>query len=302
MSRKPAPSQKGFDQLLTSATTIRVWEYELPTYDVLRTATHGFPIDRWLAFEGSRQADFSSFREAFAISGGKPFCLCHGDVGVELLRKGGSPPAWLQVGEQTVHWNGWTADGLLADAPRAIDWLAARGVKTTAEYLPAARPEAWDDPELRRIWLEAIPAPLQAFGRRLMDESFAFKATEGELQAIDQSLENAYGSEQATVGSLLHWLGHSEESWYSFPPYEHLVIRLLLRHPTNGILFALQEVQATREQVEGAARLFSSFAFGYERCADRKTLPPSLMALMAEQVASSPVADHRKRFERAFAS
>jgi hypothetical protein len=291
MSGKPAPTQESFDELVLGATTIRILDW-----DFFSDPAHVGTIP---AFETASRADLVSFGKAFEIQPSEWFhCLCVGELVIEL-RGGGSLLAELTLHHgKSIRWGGWNSDVLLKNGRSAVEWLAEHGVEQPLRNFEADQSRRNVAAQARNKWQAAMPPCLSKFLPRLTNDFFAFGATAAELREIDQALAAAYGSEEEIAIHLLDWFGHGEGPWSGFPVYEHTAEKLLLRHPSSVIVRSLKTRQLTWEQVEAAARLFSSFSFFTQRQADLKSIPPQLMARLASHMQTSHLADNRERFQK----
>jgi len=293
MSSKPVPTPESFEELLARVTTIRILDW-----DFYSDPPH---VGTRLVFATASRADLVSFGKAFEIQPSEPFhCMCVGELVIEL-RGGGSLLAELTLHHgKSIRWGGWSSDVLLKNGRSAVEWLAEHGVEQPLRNFEADESLRNVAAEARSKWQAAMPPCLSKFLPRLTNDFFPFGATAAELREIDQALEAAYGSEEEIAIHLLDWFGHGEGPWSGYPAYEHIAEKLLLRHPSSVIVRSLNARQLTGEQVEAAARLFSSLSFFKERQADLKSIPPQLMASLASHMQTSHHADNRERFRKMF--
>jgi len=320
MSSKPAPTQESFDELIEGATTIRVREWvfrsDAPLKGAIERLVAGAKPKRILewdfrnealltgtapVFETVSRVDLASFRTAFEIETSGPFqCACIGDLVIELRDDRRLRAALTLHHGKSIPWDGWSSDAELRNGRRAVDWLSEHGVEQPRLDYETAEAQGTALAAGRRRWEAAMPFCLRQFLPRVMNDLFPFQVTAAELREMDQSLEAASGSEEQAVINLLGWYGQGEGPWSGFPAYEEMAAKLLLCHPTSVILRSLEGRQLAWEQVEAAARLFSSFSFSKERQADLKSIPPQLMARLASHMQASDFPDNRERFQRTF--
>jgi hypothetical protein len=291
MSTKPMPTPESFQELLARTITIRILDWDF----------HSDPpkVGTTLVFETASPADVVLFGNAFEIQPSEPFhCMCAGELLIELRGPAGPSIELTLHHGKSIRWAGWNSDALLKNGRAAVQWLAQRGVEQPLRNFEAAESQRNLTREAKRRWQEAMPPCLIQFFPRLTSALFSFEATAAELQAVDDALEAAYGSEEEIVIHLLDWFGHGEGPWSGFPAYEQTAEKLLLRHSSPVIVRALEGRQLTSEQLEASARFFSSLSFAKERQADLKSIPSQLMTRLASHMQTSDYADNRERFHK----
>jgi hypothetical protein len=101
---------------------------------------------------------------------------------------------------------------------------------------------------------------------------------------------------------LLGWFGSGAGPWSGFPSYEDVPEKLLLLYSTEELLGALDSVELSKTQLEGAARLFAGWSFGRQRPADRSKLSTAWKRRLLAQSIGSPDKDKRERSMHAFGS
>jgi hypothetical protein len=289
---RPAPTQQALAALLRAATTIKVLDWT--------RWNDGNGLETTMVFETNDPFDLASFGQAFEIELSEPFhCMCVGDLLIDLWA-GDDTRARLTLHHgESIRWDGWSSDARLRDGRRAVEWLADHGVVKPLRDYEAQATERTAAAEARRRWRLAMPPCLRAFLPGVMQNFFSFEATPEEFEGMDRALQSAYGSADGVVTNLLEWFGQGEGAWSGFPAYEAMAEKLVLRYPTAVIVRALNVGDLATHQLEGAARLFSSFTFRKQRGQDLISIPADLKARLETHMRTARLADNRERFERA---
>lgn len=293
MTRTAPPTQQALAKLLRAAKAIKLLEWSRLS-DSRQLATT-------MVFQTDDPIDLSSFGQAFEIEPSEPFhCMCTGDLLIDLCARGDQCARLTLHHGESIRWDGWNSDARLRDGRRAVEWLADHGVvKPLRDYeAEGSRRIAAAEAKLR--WRLAMPPCLRAFLPGVMSDFFSLQATKEEMVDMNRALQSAYGSSEGVVINLLGWFGQGEGPWSGFPAYEEMAEKLVLRHPTTVILRALSAGELTTDQLEGAARLFSSFTFHIGRGQDLGIVPSDLTARLETHMRAARLADNRDRFKRAF--
>ena len=293
MTRTAPPTQQALAKLLRAAKTIKLSEWSrLSGSRQLATTT---------VFQTDDPIDLTSFGQAFEIEPSEPFhCMCIGDLLIDLCARDDQCTRLTLHHGESIRWDGWSSDARLRDGRRAVEWLADHGVVKPLRDYEAEGSQRLAAADAKRRWRLAMPPCLRAFLPGVMSDFFSFQATKEEMVAMDRALQSAYESSEGVVINLLGWFGQGEGPWSGFPAYEQMAEKLVLRHPTTVILRALSAGELTTDQLEGAARLFSSFTFHKERGQDLGIVPSDLRARLETHMRAARLADNRDRFKRAF--
>jgi hypothetical protein len=75
------------------------------------------------------------------------------------------------------------------------------------------------------------------------------------------SLTRQFPDAGQEVRALFAWFGSGVGPWSGFPVYENVPAYLLLRHTPRELISALEATPLTDPEMEGAARLFSVYAY-----------------------------------------
>ncbi len=145
-------------------------------------------------------------------------------------------------------------------------------------------------------WMERMPASLRPLWK---DDGDLFLGQD--IVALHRALAQEIPESTARIRALLTWYGSGRGPWSDFPSYEETAERLLIQYST-GELIAACSGALSKEQSEGAARLFSDDDFQSRRPQDLRLLPDDLRKRLLEHVLASGDEDRKARARSAFAA
>jgi len=317
-SSAPQPTQAALAALMDQVRAVRIFNAGSKGDTILGT-------DVGVGVSGP--ADITALRAAMRIvDGAGGHCMCFGEPTLEMLSASRSRLALISIHHgRAIRWSQWKDDAKLVDGRSLLEWIAQRGVteplrefekqeelqrQITLDYVRwvAAMPDA-----LRPAWPSFLDLarpnffdqPSKIFTPAVRDEpdtfsSVARTSTNDHIAPLRAALENGLPEEDERIQALLGWYGSGTGPWSGFPSYEQAAEDLLLEYPTARILQAIEHVQLSSAQLQGAARLFGGWSFGNQRPGELSQIPATLKKTLWLSVKDSADDDKRARARRAF--
>lgn len=179
---------------------------------------------------------------------------------------------------QSFRWDRWFGDGPLLENQGILDWLVERGI-----HGPSLEIELMKQRQALENMYMATPvclAPLRGVLRHRASVTLWILYNEilhlppspwkGEVErlqqkyplaSLPQTLEENHPNPHERALLLFRWYGHFSGAWNSLLAFEAEPATLLLHMPLDILLQALERVELSTEELEGAAHLFGSSQF-----------------------------------------
>ncbi len=185
-------------------------------------------------------------------------CMCLGQTTLTLLPRGDVIGVHHGV---SIRWDArWKWDAPLANGLLLAHWLAEHGSMVTLEEMTRNTEAAARQREEEQAWVQTMPAALLPYWED-MRASWNLN-----YDLYEQQLASIPVPERARL--LLRWFSFGVGRWNGYPSWEGVPEQLLLRLPRSVL------IEAAPDQLDGAARLFSSWHFRQHR----RKLPKDLRA------------------------
>jgi hypothetical protein len=110
-----------------------------------------------------------------------------------------------------------------------------------------------------------------------------------------EALDGAYPDLTTRIRVLLSWFGSGEGPWSGFPSYEQVAEQLLLRFSPENLVAAIDGADLDSAQLEGAARLVSSWWFQQAWPDEARSIPDNVADLLVDHIDRSQDDDKRAR-------
>ena len=282
-TKRPNPTQKSLDSLLSRVDRIRVVDAGLSGDTLAPLGTNR--NDRATVLLDTHKAkQIESFRSCFHIVEDNTtfgYCACLGWPTFEFF-SGTTLVARVSLHHgQSIRWSEWAADAVLKRNVDVLKWVAANGAPEPLRSYEADLARAVESQKQYERWLTAAPKSIREQIRAL-DWGNPFAARR-DLQPVCDALSSAE-SPEAQALALFQWYGSGCGLWSGFPAYEELPNALLLQMPTRVLLRALTNTLSDA-QIEGASRFFTSSEFNQQKYPDRKMLPDDLKKKIRDHIA-----------------
>lgn len=290
-SNNPNPSQQALDQMLSSATRVRVFD-------------GGMSDSRPLGANLLDVADpesLAALRDDLAIVEDPTtfgHCMCLGDLAMQFYAHNKLVATIGLHHGRSIRSNVWKHDAQLQNGKQLLTWLADRGVTAPLEAYEADQRRAQAYHEQADRWQAAVPSCLEPYTDQIMG-SFPSSAP-SELQPLLEALRRTYPEPQILALELFSWFGSGAGPWTGFPSYETLPESLLLTFPASLLVEALGAQPLQGAHVEGAARYFAGWTFNHHKGEEAREIPLELKRRLLEHSLRSSDADKRQRAEAAF--
>jgi hypothetical protein len=152
------------------------------------------------------------------------------------------------------------------------------------------------DEAVEARWREAMPKSIKP----LWDD-VPWTQFNPNVAPLRSALAQEFPDARQRILVLFAWYGSGAGSWSRFPKYEEIAETLLLEYPTPELIASLETETLTEPQLEGAARLFGRYTFGYIRPdEDRGALPAPLKKKLLDHSLKSTDEDKLLRARSAF--
>lgn len=273
------PSQAAWDEMVRAANRIQILDGGMLTFKKGERSI-GKPMGEKVLFESRQQEDLESLRTCvrFRDDANGSFCMCPGSLAFVFFR-GEEHLAVLGFHHgQSFRWDRWFGDGPLLENQGILDWLSERGINGPAQEVEQMKQQRALAEQQYQRWCEALPLCLETFEPEIRS------ITSQRRSMLQQAIEEAHPNPQERTRLLLAWYGHGVDTWARFPSYESEPRMMLDRIPLEVLILALDGVELSAEELEGAARYFSDWHFQKRFGAAWKCLPPPLSQRLLEYV------------------
>lgn len=256
--------------------------------------TDGTSAPARILYTSVNRRDISELREAIVIEPPRGWfrCACYPPIEIALSRNGKELGVISVYESLTIGFSRWSGDARIADQEKLLQWFDSRGItgpRRSIEEIQAMDKAARAASER---WLNAMPSSLRPLWRRLMNNSQLWlnppAAAPAIANVLKPELEREFPDPKKRILALLSWFGSGAGPWSGYPAYEDVPPELLLRYQPSDLLAALRDASLTESEMEGAARFFSLYCYGYSFCPPEKR---KLFQLLPEDVGKS-LLDH----------
>lgn len=219
------------------------------------------------------------------VSGGHTYDyeLCYECSGLALFKDGNHIANFTAVGKPDILNGLLTANRVPLPDIYSPENIAAEKKRIADEIAAEAR------------WMATMPKSFQPLWK-VRDHS-----GRTDLRPYQAALKTQFPDKDSQILALLRWYGSGAGPWSGFLAYEDVASELLLTYPTLDIIAVFKRNMLSREQLEGAARLFS-VDIPYYRRKDLELLSPELKQLLLMHSLKSNDFDKIERAKRAFAN
>jgi len=253
--------------------------------------------DGKVLFESTARKDLDDLKNSLEIEipEGWFVCMCIGDPAIYLYEGDEILAVLTNHHGKSVRFSFWKSNARILNPEKWLAWFDQRN-------MPGARKEFEDTIAREKRseknwdrWLEATPEPIQPI--------FAdHVGNYGEVNTapLSAALEQAIPDRNQQILALLAWYGSGAGPWSGFPSYEDAAEDMLLKYETQAIVDAIESIQLTDAQTEGAARFFGGWGFFRKRPNELQLVPETLKAMFLNHVERTNDEDKLKRAKRAF--
>lgn len=265
------------------------------------SAVSGLEADGEFRLVLSDPAESARLRTAMAVESLPGFrCMCLGDVRFEFSGRDGERLAVVVLHHgQTLRWEHWESDAVLADGRLLLAWLEGHGMPGPMRQFAADRRREEEGAEDERTWLSAMPAGLEASADRILDLSRTGASPSPELLAeLTDRLRSTFPDPVERVLALLHWYGSGSGRCSGYPVHEQVPGELLGRVPIADLLGALADPRAEERHDAGAVRHLVGWKTRPHQKRDVAGLPDPLRARLLAHARRSGDSDKQARAER----
>jgi hypothetical protein len=289
-SSAPQPTQAALDSLLDQVSIVRVFKDGCRGNKLL---------GRDVLLEVGEPNELAALRRSMRITeeaGGH--CMCFGGPTLELLSANRSRLALLGIHHgHAIRWDQWRDDARLVDGRSLMEWLARHGVREPLrdfEEQEARRRQRELD---RDRWRAATPSALESVWSSDLDP-----LGDADLAPLHEALLSGMPDVDERILALLNWFGSGAGPWSGFASYEQVAERLLLGYSIERIVSAMESTELGPAQLEGAARLFTGWAFGQRRPHGLREIPDTLRAALWHHVKDMEDQDNLRRATQVLAA
>jgi len=259
-----------------------------------------------ILYSSDRAKDIRELRDAVSVKAPNEWfmCACAPIVDVALFRDGkkiGSISIYEGI---AVGFSDWDGNAWPINQERLLRWFDRRGVTGPRRAAELQREEEATSARASDKWSKAIPESLRPTWKKALvaeDKRFtvgsALDALEAAADIMQPAFEVEFPDRNMRIRALFSWFGSGTGPWSGYPSYEDVPARLLLRYQLPELLAALQQTRLTAAQLEGAARFFAGYDYGwlFKEPSDFRLidqLPNDLKRALLDHVLKS--ADHDK--------
>lgn len=133
-------------------------------------------------------------------------------------------------------------------------------------------------------WIQVMPASVRPLWKDEMWQYHDYGNVDEQVHADEELMLQALSKEipdkNRRIITLLNWYGSDAGDGSTFGSYKLVVVDLLRKFTTSEVARALESTTLTEPQLDSAVHLFGQSAFGQDRRAEIRTLPPALKALL----------------------
>ncbi|MFH8253968.1 hypothetical protein [Streptomyces roseolus] len=276
--------------------------------DVLRQAhvvriglVGGDGTDARVQVDLSDAVESARLRKAMAVEALPGFhCMCSGDVRFELTDRSGQRIAVVVLHHgETLRWERWESDAVLADGRSLLAWLDGHGMTAPLRQFEDDRRRADERAAQERDWMAAMPAGLGDTADRILDLSrTGGRPSPALLAELTERLRRSCPDPVERVLALLSWYGSGSGRCSGFPVHEGVPGELLRHVPITGLVAALLDPRARGRHDAGAVRHLVGRRSRPHQERDLAGLPEPLRARLPAHARGSSDPDKRGRAER----
>lgn len=271
------PSQAAWDEMVQAADTIQILEDGMLMHHEGERIV-GRPVGTKVLFESRRREDLESLRACVRFredtKGGH--CMCWGTLAFVFFRDEKRLAVLGFHHGLSFRWDRWLGDGQLLENQGILDWLSERGINGPAQEVEQMKQQQALAEQQYQRWCETLPLCLEPFEPEIRS------ITSQRRSMLQQAIEEAHPNPQERTRLLCAWYGHGVDTWARYPSYEAEPRMMLDRIPVEVLIQALDGVELSTEELEGAARYFSDWHFQKRFGAAWKCLPPPLSQRLLE--------------------
>jgi hypothetical protein len=252
-------------------------------------------------YSSHRKDDIAQFVDALDLVRPETWfhCGCLGNPAIRLFSGSRLVASVSNHHGLLVRVSGWDGDATLANQEKWLQWFDRRGISSVRQEVDDAKQRAEQNRAAEARWVSAMPRLLQPLWQADRDRIVTTPA-EPDLDVWQAALVQEYPDFTARIASLLHWYGSGAGPWSGYPSYEGIAEDLLLLYSTPELLSAVEALELTPEQSEGAARLFGGWQFRSSRPSDGDLLSENLRRTLLVHAMASSDEDKRARASAAF--
>ncbi|WP_344613862.1 hypothetical protein [Dactylosporangium salmoneum] len=208
-------------------------------------------------------------------------CRCRGWPTILVFDTTGREIAQWSLHHQTGIRGLGNCDADLRDGPALTDWLAERGLTRSREVQQMLAQQATEEEARRGEWVKAAPSDLAQPA-----EAASHRETDAE-DRLAELVAQRYPDPMKRILMLVAWAGFPARHTTTMggtPWYELAPQRMVLAEPTELILDVLTRAPLTPSELDGAAELFTSFAWTTSPHTD---IPESLKSALIAHVTAT---------------
>ncbi|SRR6266568_2061358 len=294
------PSQALWDEMVRAADRIQILEDGmLKSFEGGRIV--GRPVGTKVLFESRRPEDLESLRACvrFRDDANGAFCMCWGTLAFVFFRDDEQLAVLGFHHGESFRWDRWFGDGPLLENQGVLDWLSERGIPGPSLEVEQMKQQQ----ALQKMYL-ATPVCLARFQNMLShraSQTLAVLSYEsqhlhpspfrGEVERLQQKyplellqrvMEESHPNPQERALLLFRWYGHFRGAWNGFPAFEAEPAMLLQQTPLEVLIQAIDSVELSMEELEGAAHHFGSPQFAIDLGPAWERLPEHLIQRLLE--------------------
>lgn len=262
------PSQAAWEAMVSASDRIQILAGGMLTYYDSQKRIVGYPLSTRVIFESCQSEDLTSLQECVRLG--------ENGKGVALMDGGGELAFRFFQGEKQLallgfhrspgssfacfSWDRWFGIGPLLDSQGLLDWLKAHHVAFPTLEERAEMQEQRKQAHIEQtlpIWLSAMPAPLVSLLSLEQHRDLLDVGKPTDLAPLQQALEERYPDPLERARLLFHWYGSNHGTWTRFPAHELTPAKMLERMPIDVLVQAIDGIELSAEELEGAGRYFS---------------------------------------------
>ncbi len=255
--------------------------------------------------------DLSELNQAIAVRSPKSWflCACVAPVEIVLYREEEQLGVIVVYEDLSIGLSTWSCDARLLSRERLLKWFDNRGIAGPRRAFQDQLARERADHTASERWLRAMTPGVRTRWPKVMDNPSWFQEPGQAIQASAAVLKPELLQEIPDTSQrilwLFGWFGSGKGPWSGFPAYEDVVSELLLGYQPAELMIALQSAPLTGSQMEGAARFFCGYIYGYRfrEPGDNRLIeqiPEDIKMTLLEHELRSSQPDNVKRAAKAF--
>lgn len=272
-------------------------------------STDGADVPARVLYSSDSAKDILELSDAIVIERPESWfrCACIPPIEIVLSRDGEKLGVISVYQELTIGFSRWSSDARIKDEERLLRWFDARGITGPRRSVEEIRAREKAEQAASDRWLSAMPSTLRPLWPKLMRDSQWWSdpqaAVATSVRKLKPDLEREFPDPQKRVLALFAWFGSGAGPWSGYPAYEDIAAQLLLVYQPAELLSGFQVATLTDSEMEGAARFFSEYCYGYAFCPpeERKLsrlLPDEIKKNLLEHVLKGNDQDNVDRARR----